>query len=228
MKTKRLIPLLGFTAGPMIFSLIVPAHAAVLGTIFSDGAVAPLNPGPWLTFTTTATGTPNQVLIGFEATNLTGLEFVSELFFNVDPSLDLTKLSFSVPTTSGEFGLVELAKEANGFKADGDGSYDIRLAFENSLGSDLTQRFTQGDKVTYTASYDGGGSFSPASFNYFSESGGGSGASFLAAAHLQATPDGGGGSAWVGAVPEPSPAIYTLVATGMCLVFSRKRQHPRS
>ena len=227
MKTKRLIPLLGFTAGPIIFSLIVPAHAAVLGTIFSDGAVAPSKAGPWLTFTTTTTGTPNQVLIEFAATNLTGLEFVSELFFNVDPSLDLTKLSFSDPTKSG-FDLVTLAKEANGFKADGDGSYDIRVAFETSGGTDPTRRFTQGDKVTYTASYDGGGSFSPASFNYFSESGGGSGASFLAAAHLQATPDGGGGSAWVGAVPEPSPAIYTLVATGMCLVFSRKRQHPRS
>lgn len=227
MKTKRLIPLLGFTAGSILFSLIVPAHAAVLGTIFSDGAVAPSEDGPWLTLTTTDTGTPNEVRIEFEATNLTGTEYVSELLFNLNPLLDPSKLSFSVPTAIGEFGLVIVAKEANAYKADGDGWFDIRLSFENSGGSDLTERFTQGDKVTYTVSYDGEDVITPESFAYNSQFGGGATA-YLAAAHINATPDGGEGSTWVGAVPEPSPAILTLVATGMCLVFYRKRHHPRS
>ena len=64
--------------------------------------------------------------------------------------------------------------------------------------------------MTYT-----GGTITAASFSYYSNPAGGSGP-FHSAAHINATPDGGSGSAWISAIPEPCAGLYGLLTLVLC------------
>jgi hypothetical protein len=191
-------------------------HAATyqLETIFSDVAEAPAGNGPWLTFSSTKM--KEVVKVEFQA-NLTGSEFVSEWYINLDPALEPRNLVFSNPIKTGDFDLPTLAIALDANKADGDGFYDIKLIFSTKS----RDRFDASEKLSYEVSYLGG-ELEQTSFSFLSEPGGGSGP-FVMAAHIEGTLGKSQGSAWVSAVPEPSTAIYTLVATGICLSIRRRR-----
>ena len=224
MKSSKLIKSSLAAAIPVLAFVIQTSEAAVyqLNHAFSDGAVPPAGSLPWLTFTTTDIGA-NQVRLDFEATNLGGTEYISEWYFNLDPSLDPTQLVFSSPVQTGTFSLpLAIDRGTDAYKPDGDGRYDVRLTFDETNSAAI--RFMAGEKLSYTVSYTGG-TISAGSFDFLSAPEGGSGP-FFSAAHVNSTGPGGLGSAYIAAVPEPSTAVYGGLAALAALAGGRHRRQP--
>jgi hypothetical protein len=156
-------------------------------------------------------------------------------FLGDGTTTNATKLSFSLKSNTGFSQAASVMTDADetkkgGFKADGvGGQYDILFTYSPS-----TKAFTNGEIQNYKiASTVSGGSISASDFNELSEFSSGS-VSWLAAVHVQNTPSGGNGSAWVGGtqpeggggggtlVPEPS-SVVLMGLGGFCLagIFSR-------
>jgi hypothetical protein len=197
----------------------VPAAANIVydfGIVFSG--TGPGDPVPWGSATFQDYGV-NQVLLTIDNTGLTGTEFYSGIYFNLDPTLVPGDLSFSAPTKTGTFDTPAINLSADGFKSDGDGCFDIQLAF-NTSGSD-SHRFGVGNAISYVISISGSSPLLASSFYYVSWDGGGAG-NFYAAGHLQGVPAGGGSvSAWVAPIPEPGSAA--LLFLGTCLWAAVRR-----
>lgn len=211
--TALLPALLAFSPGS--------AHAAVyqLGSTFGVSSVAPAGPAPWLTLTTSSLA-GGAVELKFEATGLTGIEFASAWYLNLDPAIDPTTLVFNNAVKSGNFTLPTISLGANAFQAGPDGNYDILLEFSTAAAGGGALRFTDGDSLTYTVSRTGG-LLSEASFDYFSAPNGGYGP-YHTAAKIQATGPESLGSAWVQAVPEPHAALQAaLLASGLLMLRRR-------
>ena len=208
---------------PLFTCLSATSHAVTLrlDRIYSDTPVPPAAASPWLTVVTTDLGA-NQVKVDLEAVGLTGSEYASEWYLNLDPALDPTKLSFiSSDPAPANFLLPTIALGINAYKADGDGFYDIRLNFDSSGGNN--HRFTASDKLTYTVTYNGAGVFAGSSLAFLSAPDGGVGP-FYAAAHVQSTGGDGLGSVYIAAVPEPSTAVYGAIAALTLFAGGRKRR----
>jgi len=174
------------------------------------GNIAPASSGlPWSNalFTDNGDGTVNLLLSN---PHLTGVESVSDFYFNfASASTTVASLNFSTVSSSGSFTGPSFVKDQDNLKADGDGKYDFTIDFAS--GSNNAQTFGVGDTLLLKIS-----SANPASnpihavdFNSLSVSSGGQGP-YLAAAHIQNTPNSAGAnSAWVAAnemsvVPEPN------------------------
>ena len=196
-----------------------PAAAAVLtfefNTEFSE-ADSPVGPAPWITVTFTDVGGGVDMLIS--NSGLTGSEFIQQgIFFNVDPSVSASSLSFS--HISGDEAET-ISKGTNAFKADGDGLYDIKLVYDNAPPAD---RFDAGDTSKYFIS---GGGITSASFNFMSAPDGGHGP-FLAAAHVGGIGANAEGSGWVAPVPIPEPEAYAMLLAGLGLMGFVARRRSR-
>jgi hypothetical protein len=187
-----------------------------------SGGTAPAGVVPWITAVfDDSFGGPNTVRLTLSAPNLSGGasgENVALWHFNFDPGLDPTQLVFSA-VSNGASVPNAINTGVNAFMADGDGMFDIQFDFPPPPGTG-SARFTQGEVIVYDLTY-----ISPidvSSFNEFSDMGGGQG-SFLSAAHIQRTPSGGGGSGWIGVVPEPGTAA--LMGLGLAgLGFASRRR----
>jgi hypothetical protein len=151
--------------------------------------------------------------------NLTGTENVDQLYLNLNPTLDATKLNFSYVSGSGAFDLPSILQGTNSFKADGDGKYDILFNFTSSSGD--THQFTQGDSFTYTIT--GIPTLTAADFDYLSFPAGGAGP-FYAAAHVQRIGS-GSLSGWISAdgvtqiTPVPEPSAASIFGIALSLYF---------
>ncbi len=164
---------------------------------------------PWVTASfDDSFGGPNTVRLTMSTPNLSGTEFMSQLYLNFDPTLDPTQLTFTavdVSDSNPENGDANngIFTGVNAFQSDGDGIYDILFDFPPPPGggSDL---FTAGETVIYDITYIA--PITAASFDYFSYEGGGNG-TYLAAAHIQGIGVDGLDSGWIGVVPEPSTAL---------------------
>lgn len=145
------------------------------------------------------------------------------LYFNVNPSDDsiLSKLSFALIGNTNFNQQAAVLTGADSFKADGDGYYDINFTFTPS-----TKAFTPGESQTYKITTTSGTISANDFTQYYSSVGGGTG-EWLAAAHVQNTPSGGSGSAWVGGTtvtPTPIPSAIWLFGSGLVgLAGMRKR-----
>ena len=109
----------------------------------------------------------------------------------------------------------------DGYKAGPDGRFDIKLLFSTSNAGGGINRFTAGDKLSYTVSYKGD-PITAESFDFFSKPEGSYGP-YHTAAHVLATGPDASGSAWVNSVPEPGPPLQALTLGTALLAFYRRR-----
>jgi hypothetical protein len=212
----------------VFFSLGAPAATVTydFNHEFSSGTPPASSTTPWLTAVFADTATAGLVTLTLTAPHLTGSEFVSGWYLNLNPILDPTQLLFSNATVgSGSFSFPTITEGVNAYKADGDGKYDVLLSFATSGG--LNGNFTLGDTLTYsiTGSF-GGHVLSAADFYYLSAPSGGHGP-FYSAAHVQGI--GNGDSGWVepsggnstpggGGTPQTPDGGTTVLLLGSALV----------
>jgi hypothetical protein len=208
----------------LLLAVAGPLSAASLifdSSIEFSGATAPSGAPPWLRATFDDGGKAGSVMLTFEALNLTGDEFVSELHFNLDPTLDPTLLTFGPITKFGSFDDPTISTGADAFKADGDGKYDLQFAFSISGQGGGSSRFGAGESMSLAISGIAG--LVASSFDFLSAPDGGSGP-FLTAAHVQGIGPRGAFSGWV-TVPEPSgAALAGLGAAVLGLGVSASRR----
>ena len=184
-----------------------------LDTIF-DGPGTPVNPGPWVTAVFTDIE-PGTVDLTISTPNLDGdNEKVAGVYFNFDPDLDVTQLLFSKQSKTGKLKDPVISLGQDGYKADGDGWYDIRINFNNS---NAALAFNGQEEIQYTITLPG---LEAKSFDFLSTPQGECGP-HLAAAHLLSLGV-ENDSAWIAA---PEPATLTLLAMGGLLLRSRKSSH---
>ncbi len=197
-----------------VFAVIPLGVESAQGSVISyglsiefSGGTPPAGSTPWITATFDDQNTPGTVQLKLETTNLVGTEFVRGWYFNFNPLLNLSDISFSAPVKTGTFSDPTINMSTNAYKADGDGKYDIRIDFATSG----PNRFGVGDSVEYTITGLGSAAaLVAADFDFMSQPDGGHGP-FPTAAHVQGIGPGGSNSGWA-TVPEPASWMLTACA----------------
>ena len=187
-----------------------------IGLIFI-GTGVPTNPAPWLNATFNDGGSAGTVDLKITAFGLTANERVGGVYFNLDTALNPTQLVFSAPIKTGTFDDPAISKGVDGYKADGDGYYDVLIKFDED---GVNRAFNGGEAVEYTITL---ASLTANSFDFVSAPGGGTG-QYVTAAHLQSlgtTLD----SAWATNTPPaiPEPATLSLLVIGGLFLGKRKK-----
>lgn len=159
----------------------------------------------------------NDVQLTMTASNLTDTQFISGLYFNLDPGLDPSLLSFTPGTNPVGTTTITQTYPSGCCKADGDGFYDFRFNFPTA-NNPMGDRFQSGESVVYNISYTGSGSIDVNSFNFLSSPGGGTG-NYKVAAHIQGINGDDSTSGWVAtATVVPEPISSTLFIIGSALL----------
>jgi len=203
---------------------VSPVQAATVTFNYdqSFGTVSPDGPAPWATAVFDDGGVSGSVTLTMSVASTVNLADVTAMYFNLDPSLDPTALSFNRDSGSGpSTGDTTISTGVDAFKADGDGLYDILFDFPPPPGADAA-KFNAGEDLVYTIV--GTSLLTANSFNIWSEPGPGDTAGpYLSVARFQSTGSNAEGSDWVGAVPIPA-AVWLFGSGLLCLVGLNRRR----
>jgi len=194
----------------------------------SDGS-APAGSPPWLQAVLSDTGLPaNTINLTLTAGNLTGSDFVSCWYFNLNSALDPKDLTFTVSDSSGSFTGPSVMTGANGFKAGPDGKFDVLVGFAST--GDNSTRFTSGDSISFDITGISG--LTIEDFGWLSTSASGGGA-YVSAAHVISGDDSG----WINpvstlrqnadtapSVPDGAATIALLGASLVAIESFRRMQ----
>jgi hypothetical protein len=180
----------------------------------------PVGTSPWVKITfTQQTQYAVTVTVDFpaQAADASKSEFLSDVYLNLDPNLPPSLLSIA---QNGGVAFSSATTHTNAFKADGDGYYDIDIAYPTTNAG----RLTTGASSSFTIT--DGVPLSIDAFNYPSV--GGAKGAFYTAVHVQGIP--GADSGWIGASsglsPSPEPSTFFLLLGGAIslLGFARWRR----
>ena len=206
-----------------LFSLQATAATVTFEYTESFGAVSPDGPAPWATAIFDDGGVSGSVTLTMSVGSV-GEADVTAMYFNLDPSLDLTSLSFNRDSGTGPTaGNTTISTGIDAFgPLGGDGFYDIEFDFPPPPGQQAA-RFNAGENLIYTIT---GTDITAYSFNVFGTPGPGEGNAgpFLSVARFQSTGPDQSGSDWVGAVPVPAAVwLFGSGLLGLVGVARRKR-----
>jgi hypothetical protein len=191
---------------------IVPLTASAASLTFDynfefSGATPPEGSAPWITATFDDGGTPGSVELTIDTDGLVDNEFVSKMYFNLDPAINPTSLVIAGVDTTDIGGSYTVSTGTNAFKADGDGHFDILFEFETSSGSNQLQA---DEEISFSFTLAG---LEAGDFEYFSTKTDGTDPSGIyAAAHVQGIGAQDDDSGWIGAA-EPSSLL--LLGAGL-------------
>jgi hypothetical protein len=186
-----------------------------LDTEFS-GAYSPEGSPPWVTIHIDDEGTAGSAYLTITNTGLINSEFLSTMYLNFDPALDVAALDFTVVEQQGNFKAPNISTGANTWNVAGSGDYDIQLAFQTKK----KDRFGVAESIRYLVA--GPESMTAQSFNYNST--GGDNGYYKIVAHVQGIERIGDYSGWVGnSVPEPA-TLATLAIGSAAIVIRRRRK----
>lgn len=191
----------------------LPTQAAAITFNYTEsfGTEPPVGPSPYATSEIVDSGV-DTVTLTMQVSGFVGAADVTGMYFNLDPALDPTLLTFTRLGGTGPTAAdTTILTGVDAYRADGDGFYDILFDFPPPPGGDLA-RFNSGESLIYEISMPG---LSAASFNFFGAPGPGAGnpGPFLSVARFQETGPLQDGSDWVGAVPVP--AAVWLFGSGL-------------
>jgi hypothetical protein len=207
------------SAATLLVALAVsPLQAATVTFNYTEsfGAVPPDGPAPYATSVIDDGGGSGSVTLTMTVAPSVNLADVTQMYFNLDPSLDPTSLTFNRDGGSGPTAAdTSIQTGVDNFKAGGDGLYDILFDFAPAQ---QAARFNAGEDLVYTIT---GAGITADSFNFFATPDGGFGP-YLSVARFQDTGPGQGGSDWVGAVPVP--AAVWLFGSGLLGLFGIARR----
>jgi hypothetical protein len=203
-----------------LFSLQATAATVTFNYDQSFGAVAPDGPAPWATAVFDDGGGVGSVTLTMTVAGTVGMADVTAMYFNLDPLMDPTALSFTRVGGSGPAaGDTDIHLGIDDFQADGDGKYDILFDFPPPPGAQ-DGLFNADEDLVYTITGTG---LTADSFNYWAAPGGGKGP-FLSVARFQSTGPDGEYSDWVGAVPVPAAVwLFGSGLLGLVGVARKKR-----
>jgi hypothetical protein len=220
-----------FSVTALSLAVGLSASGSTVGYNFGEvsGGTAPAGSPPWIQAVFSDSGSPNTVNLTLSAGNLSGNDFVTCWYFNVNPALNLSTMTLTASGSAGSFTGPSVQTGANAFKAGPDGKFDLLFQFAST--GDNSTRFTSGDSLTFTITGIGG--LTADDFNALSTCTGGS-AAYASAAHIEST-DGDG---WINPTStiqqdaETAPRVpdggATVVLLGASLVaieaFRRRMQ----
>ena len=179
----------------------------------------PTGPPAWLRLTFDDGGTAGSVNLRLEAVGLTGSEFLSKLYLNLDPVMDPTGLAISGVTKLGQFDDPILYPGADAWAAAGTGAYDMWIKFASNPAGGGIHRF--GATETAVLALTGPPALSAASFDF--SSGGGINGSFPFAAQIKGI--NGVDDGWIteSASVIPEPITIGLLSLGGLTLLRKRR-----
>ncbi|TDJ48666.1 MAG: hypothetical protein E2O52_00205 [Gammaproteobacteria bacterium] len=195
---------------------------------------APEGPTPWFTaeFVDSA---PGEVELVMTVSGAVGVADVTDIYFNLDPVMDATDLTFTRTGGTGPTAAdTAISTGTDAFQADSDGLYDILFDLPPPPGSN-SKRFNAGETLEYTIiGAASAAALTASSFNFLStpQDPPNDNGPFLAAAKFGSTGTAGnclGGegacSDWIAATPIPIPAAAWLFGSALgLLVWTRRRR----
>ncbi len=194
------------------------ASAAIIETGMSTtfSGSEPVGNPPWITIHIDDEGSAGSAYLTITNTSLTGSEFLSNMYMNFDPSLDVDALNFSVIDTEGKFKNPSVKTDEDKWNIAGSGRYDIEMKFKTKK----HERFEASESIRFLIT--GPQSMTAESFNQLST--GGDNGQYMIAAHVQSIGERGKLSGWVGAAPVPEPATVAMLTMGGAAMIARRRR----
>mgnify|MGYP001813755129 FL=1 len=226
---KKIFRMPALSAAALIAAVAAsPAQAATVTFNYTEsfGAVPPDGPAPYATATFNDMGGVGSVTLTMNVAASVGAADVTAMYFNLDPSMDPTLLTFMRDGGTGPSAAnTNILTGIDAFgPLGGDGFYDIEFDFPPPPGQQAA-RFNAGEDLVYTITGTG---ITADSFNFFGTPGPGEGNAgpFLSVARFQSTGFDQNGSDWVGAVPVP--AAVWLFGSGLLGLVGIARRRRRS